>query len=172
MVSSGILQKSLWLWITSVEGLCEGCGKNPGERSGGSKSGKKRMDLRTTQKVNLPGFNALLVEEAEGGDQDNIQVSNLVVYVQVGPFKEEKNPPGKAGLGESYLGLLSSEYGGFLQSFLVRSRQGYRERSGDPNVRTRRPLGGLIYPDICRQGLEAHRDCTRPDAPTQPKPRH
>lgn len=39
------------------------------------------MDLRNTQEVNLPGFNALLFEEAEGSDQDNTQVSNLVVYV-------------------------------------------------------------------------------------------
>lgn len=145
MVNSGILQKSLWLWITRVEGLCEGCDRNPGRRSGGSKSGKKSMDLRTSQEVNLPEFNVLLVEEAEGGDQDNTQVSNLVVYVQVGSFKEEKNPLGKAGLSESYLGLLTSEYGGFLQSFLVCSRQGCRERSGDPNVRTRRPLGGVFH---------------------------
>lgn len=107
-VSSGILQKSFWLWITRVEGLCEGCDRIP-ERSGGSKNWKERMDLRTTQEVNLPRVNALLAEVAEGGDQDHTQVSNLVVYVQVGPFKEEKNPLGKAGLGESYLGLLNSE---------------------------------------------------------------
>lgn len=35
------------------------------------------MDLRTTWEVDLPGFGALSVEEGEGGDQDNTQVSNL-----------------------------------------------------------------------------------------------
>lgn len=68
------------------------------------------MDLRTTWEVDLPGFGALLVEEGEGGDQDNTRVSNLDACVQVGPFLEEKNLPGKAGLGESYLGLLGSEH--------------------------------------------------------------
>lgn len=68
------------------------------------------MDLRTAREVDSPGCGALLVEEGEGGDQTNTQVSNLGACVGVGPFMEEKNPPGEAGLGENYLGLLGSEY--------------------------------------------------------------
>lgn len=39
------------------------------------------MGLITTWEVNLPGLGALLVEEGEGGDQDNTWASNLGVHV-------------------------------------------------------------------------------------------
>lgn len=35
------------------------------------------MDLRTTWEVDLSGLGALSVEEGEGSDQNNTQVSNL-----------------------------------------------------------------------------------------------
>lgn len=69
-----------------------------GIQEGKVKSGK-RMDLRTTQEVDLPGFGALLVEEGEVGDQGNTQVSNFGCVCVGGAIHERKESTRKSRSG-------------------------------------------------------------------------